>query len=79
MTEPNLCNLVLDLRSSINGSADPWDTAEVERVVALLKTKVADWDRTREDAIDRAVLSMVHQGIFLGQAELAERGVNAAP
>lgn len=70
---PTLPEICLDLRSSVNGSSDPWTTAFLTAVVEMLKARRKHWDFTIVHSMDSAVLSMVDLAIICGEWELKQR------
>lgn len=70
---PTLPEICLDLRSSINGSADPWSSSLLEEVVAMLKSRIKSWDFSYFTTMDSTIWSMVNIAIDLGEKELSLR------
>ena len=70
---PMLPEICLELRSSIDGSADPWSTAFLTAVVEMLKARKEHWDFTYCQSMDFAIWSMLDVAVSIGQAELKER------
>ena len=69
MTLPEIC---LDVRASVNGSADPWQTETLQPVVSMLQARLDTWLEP-SSAMDEHVRGMVAQAVVLGLAELARR------
>lgn len=69
---PNLATICLDLRASISGAADPWQTKDLEEVVNMLKMRLESWFASK-DPMDGYVNLMMHYSIELGLKELERR------
>ena len=66
---PDIC---LNLRMSVNGSADPWRDRMLEDCLDFLEARAESWTMTK-DMMDFAVLIMVNEAIRIGKAEMACR------
>ncbi len=64
---PEIC---LQLRASLNGSSDPWDSADVFAVRNMLVAREATW-MPSEDPIDAAVLAMLRATVAMTDREFA--------
>jgi hypothetical protein len=71
-TPPLLTDLVLDVRSSINGSAEPLSRVELERILEAFRFRLEVWE-WKDDEIDIAVRSMVIKGVRIIEMELEYR------
>jgi len=69
--------LVLGLRQSCNGAADPWDDEYLVAVVHYLDERVRLWQQP-SDPIDVHVKGMCRQAVWIGRAELAARKLTEA-
>jgi hypothetical protein len=69
---PTLPQLVLDVRMSVNGAADPWPSDALQSVQSLFKMRLEEWQQTR-DTIDAAIWIMVAEALRLIETELAGR------
>ena len=72
-----LPSLVLGLRMSCNGAANPWDDEFLAAVVHYLDERVRLWQES-SDAIDNHVKGMCLQAVWIGRAELASRELREA-
>lgn len=70
---PTLPEICLDVRQSINGSADPLTRDSLEGVRAMLAATVAAWDKQRDDVIDECINRMCRAAITLIDDELERR------
>lgn len=71
--ECTLCDIVIALRASITGQADPWSREHIQATVDFLRERKSTWTPS-EDPIDSLILSMVFWAIELGEKEIKTRG-----
>ena len=62
--KPTLPEIALDLRAALNGSADPWPNEAIAEVCDMLRERLATWNLTSEDGVDRAVYQMVNAAVW---------------
>lgn len=71
---PELQNIVIDARGSINGSADPWPRESLQKALDVLKYKTENWKPgLPNDKIDTLVYFMCIEGIAIIEKELKSR------
>jgi len=67
-----LTSLVLDLRLSCNGAAEPWGCDFLAQVVHYLDERVRLWQEP-SNAIDMHVRAMCQQAVLIGKWEISAR------
>lgn len=74
---PTLCDVVLETRASINGSADPWPDDCLKEVAEMLVFRLQMWDTNpggiESQIIDTCVNQMCRACIDMIGAELKDR------
>lgn len=71
----DLPSLVLGLRMSCNGAADPWDDDFLAELVRYMDERLRVWQEP-SDAIDNHVRGMCQQAVLIGRSELASRAAD---
>jgi hypothetical protein len=83
---PTLPEIVLDLRSALNGSADPWPAEQVKEVMDMLQARLDTWDhnvpvpmteefwfRANDQLIDGYVRALVFAGVAMARMWLIKQ------
>jgi len=67
-----LTSIVLDLRMSCNGAAEPWGCDFLAQTVHYLDERVRLWHEP-SNAIDMNIKAMCQQAVLIGRWEMAAR------
>lgn len=69
---PELQNLVVKVKQSINGASDPWSTEALKRTKEALEMRMTRWHYP-SDVIDSCIYTMCLEAVRLINKELKER------
>ena len=70
---PELPNICLDVRGSMDGSAEPLPRERLEAIRAMLAATVGAWEKERGDVMDECINRMCRAAITLIDDELERR------
>lgn len=71
---PQLQNLVVEVKQSINGAADPWPTETLKKTKEAIEIRIKTWKwYSYSDVIDSCIYTMCLECIRLINLELKER------
>lgn len=69
----NLCDICLDVRSQHTGASDPWEHDILIKTRDMISRRVYNWDYSKHDDIDRAVIQMCIAALGWIEKSLEER------
>lgn len=68
-----LTDVCLDIRSQYTGASDPWDYESLVKTRDMISRRLDNWNYSKEDDMDRAVMQMCIAALGLIENSLEER------